>query len=168
MPTQIQLRDVIEDDLPIFFEYQLDPEANRMAAFTAKDPADRKAFDAHWAKILADDTIIKKTIVVDGKVAGSAMRFPLFGKPSVAYWLGRQYWGKGIATKALKRFLRLVATRPLYASAARDNVASLRVLEKCGFKVIGEEKGFANARGEEVEEIFFELRELTLMEGCDR
>jgi RimJ/RimL family protein N-acetyltransferase len=158
MRPEIQLRDVTEDDLPIFFEYQLDPEANHMAAFTAKDPADRKAFDDHWAKILADGTIIKKTIVCEGLVAGSVLRFSLFGKPSVAYWLGRQYWGKGLATKALAEFLRIVKTRPLYASAVKDNVASLRVLEKCGFTVIGMDKGFSNARGKEVEEIFFELR----------
>jgi len=156
-PAKVTLRKVIAADLPIFFKFQLDPEANYVAAFAAKDPADRKAFDAHWAKILADEDIVKKTIVVDGKVAGSILRFPLFGKPSVAYWLGRRYWGKGIATKALKKFLRGVKTRPLYASAARDNVASLRVLAKCGFKVTGQGTGFANARGKEIVEVFLEL-----------
>jgi RimJ/RimL family protein N-acetyltransferase len=47
--------------------------------------------------------------------------------------------------------------RPIYARVAKDNVASLRVLEKCGFTITGQAKGFANARGEEIEEWILEL-----------
>ena len=158
MADDIVLRNVTQQDLPIFFEQQLDPEANRMAAFTSKDPSDRDAFTAHWAKIMGDTAIVKQTIVFEGRVAGSVVSFQLFGKPSVAYWLGREFWGKGIATRALAQFLGVVATRPLYARAAKDNVASIRVLEKCGFTICGEEKGFSNARGEEIEELILELR----------
>ena len=46
MTNDVLLRDVTEADLPIFFEQQ-DSAANHMAAFTAKDPADRDAFMAH-------------------------------------------------------------------------------------------------------------------------
>ncbi len=157
MTTDILLRDVTEGDLPIFFEQQLDPDANYMAAFTAKDPADRDAFTAHWTKILGDETITKKTILFEGHVAGSIVSFELFGEPSVAYWIGKEYWGKGIATKALSEFLGHVKARPLYARAAKDNIASIRVLEKCGFTICGEDKGFSNARGEEVEEFILKL-----------
>ena len=76
----------------------------------------------------------------------------------MSYWIGREFWGKGIATKALAVFLSAVKARPLYARAAKDNIASLRVLEKCGFAITGYERGFANARGEEVEEVVLELR----------
>jgi RimJ/RimL family protein N-acetyltransferase len=141
-----------------FFEQQLDPAANRMAAFTAKDPADRDAFMAHWTKILGDDTITKRTILFDGHVAGHVASFERFGKPEITYWIGREYRGKGIATKALSAFLDDLKSRPLYARAAKDNVASLRVLEKCGFTVCGYGHAFANARGEEVEEAILELR----------
>jgi len=157
MLEQIQLRDTTEDDLPILFEQQLDPEANRLAAFTARDPSDGAAFTAHWTRILGDDAIVTQTILCDGQVAGNILSFEHFGKPSVGYWLGREFWGRGIATRALQLFLRRVTTRPLYAGAAKDNLASLRVLEKCGFKIVGEACGYARARGEDVEEYLLEL-----------
>ena len=157
MTTDILLRDVREDDLPIFFQQQLDPDANRMAAFTAKDPADRAAFTAHWAKILGDAGITIKTILFDGRVAGHVLSHGWFGEPEISFWLGREYWGKGLATRALSAFLGCVKTRPLYARAAKDNLASLRVLEKCGFTVAGHDKGFANARGEEIAEVILVL-----------
>lgn len=159
MPVKasIRLRDVTKSDLPIFFEHQLDPAASHMAAFTAKDPADREAFMAHWARILADDAIATKTILFDGNVAGHVASFEQFGQPEITYWLGQEYWGQGIATRALSAFLGHLEARPLYARAAKDNVASLRVLEKCGFRIVGEDRGFANARGQEVEEFILKL-----------
>jgi RimJ/RimL family protein N-acetyltransferase len=157
MPNDIVLRDVTDDDLPIFFEQQLDPDANYMAAFTTKDPTDRDAFTAHWARIRADETIINRTILCDGQVAGSVASFEDFGQLEVTYWLGREFWGKGIATRALAALLAYQTTRPIYARAAKDNLASLRVLQKCGFVITGEDKGFANARGQEIEEYMLTL-----------
>ena len=157
MTADVALREVTEVDLPVFFEQQLDEDANRMAAFTVKDPADRDAFWARWKRILGDETIIKKTIVVDGGVAGHISSFEQFGEREVSYWIERRFWNKGIATKALSEFLGHVERRPLYARAAKDNVGSIRVLEKCGFVISGEDKGFANARREEVEEFILEL-----------
>lgn len=158
MTGDLILRDVVEDDLPIFFEQQLDPYANHMAAFTPKDPANRKAFTTRWNRILADETIITKTILLDGQVVGYVLSYEESGKPEVSYWIGKPFWGKGIATWALAAFLAHAnTTRPIYARVAKDNPASLRVLEKCGFRITGEAKGFANARGEEIEELFLEL-----------
>ena len=159
MTSDVLLRDVTEADLPIFFEQQRDPAANQMAAFTAKDPADREAFTAKWAKILGDDTVTKKAILVNGQVAGSVSSFvaPWSGQLEVTYWVGREYWGRGIATKALTAFLGHLKARPVYARAAKDNIASIRVLAKCGFTISGHDKGFANARGEEVEEVVLRL-----------
>jgi RimJ/RimL family protein N-acetyltransferase len=155
----VQLRDVVESDLPIFFEQQLDPEANYMAAFTARDPTDRNAFMAHWVRILDDETNTIKTILFNGQVAGSVASYidEEFGKLEVTYWIGKQYWGKGVATRALSTFLDHVPVRPLYGRAAKDNIASLRVMEKCGFTICGEGKGFAYARGNEVEEFILRL-----------
>ena len=158
MNEELHLREVVEDDLASFFAFQLDRDANYMAAFTAKDPTDREAFTAHWNEILADPTTINRTIVCDGQVVGSVSSYEDSGKPEVTYWIGRSHWGKGIATRALKAFLAKANTaRPIYARVARDNLASRRILEKCGFQVIGEMKGFANARGEEIEELLLEL-----------
>ena len=134
----VRLRDVVEDDLPIFFEQQRDPQANRMAAFPARE---RAAFMAHWRdKVLADATVAKQTILVDGQVAGNIV---CFGPPAgreVGYWLGREHWGRGVATRALAAFLRQIAERPLHAYVAKGNGGSLRVLEKCGFAIAGEDE----------------------------
>ena len=152
----IILRDLTESDLPILFEHQNDPEASRMAAFLSRDPSDREAFMTHWKRILADPTLTK-AILWNGQVAGSIGSFLWDGKPQVTYWLGKAFWGSGIATLALAEFLRIFDTRPLYASAAKDNVASIRVLEKCGFAVRGSAMAFAKARGTDIEEVFLEL-----------
>jgi RimJ/RimL family protein N-acetyltransferase len=131
----VLLRDVIESDLPIFFEHQLDPEATRMADFP---PRDRDAFMAHWSRILVNDAIVKKTILFEGKVAGNIVSFILDGEREVGYWLGKEFWRQGIATQALFLFLEVVKERPLYARVAKHNAASIRVLEKCGFHMASE------------------------------
>ena len=159
MTIDILLRDVAEADLPIFYQQQLDPVANVMAAFTPKDPADRDAFTARWAKILADPSITAKTILFQEQVAGHIVSHAWFGQPEISYWIGREYWGQGVATAALARFLGIVNTRPLYARAAKDNIGSIRVLQKNGFTMISEALSFSNARGEEVEELILHLRQ---------
>jgi RimJ/RimL family protein N-acetyltransferase len=153
----VRLRDVVASDLPVFYEHQRDPAANFMAAFTAKDPADRAAFDAHWKKLLDNDAIIKRTVLVDGQVAGNVASFEQMGDREVTYWLGRSFWGRGVATAALEQLLEVESVRPLYARVAKDNLASIRVLEKCKFTIIGEDRGFANARGQEIEEYILQL-----------
>jgi RimJ/RimL family protein N-acetyltransferase len=158
MTDDLYLRDVVEDDLALFFDFQLDRAANYMAAFIARDPTDREAFTAHWKKILADPTTINRSIVCDGQVVGSVSSYVESGKPEVTYWIGKAHWGRGIATRALAAFLvEANTTRPIYARVARDNLGSRRVLEKCGFRIIGEMKGFAGARGKEIEELHMEL-----------
>ncbi len=159
MPDPVHLRDVIDSDLPVFFEQQFDPIANQMAAFP---PRDREAFMAHWARILADENNILKTILYGNQVAGNIVSWeqPDDGSErEVGYWLGREYWGKGIATRALAAFLEIVKTRPLCAHAAKHNLASIRVLEKCGFTNVGEDQGLASTGGAEVEEVTLILRE---------
>ena len=154
---ELTLRDVREEDFEAFFEHQLDPVARHMAAFAAEDPADRDKFMERWRRILANDKVVKKTILCDGLVAGHIVSFTQLGETGVGYWLGKQYWGQGLATRALAEFLEYVPTRPLYARVVKDNVASRRVLEKCGFKIHGEDRGFAHGRGEEVEEYVLRL-----------
>lgn len=158
LPSNVGLREVQAEDLPLFFEHQLDPEAKFMAAFTAQDPTDQRAFMAHWTRILGDATITIRTILIEGQVAGSVSSYEeTAGHPEVTYWLGKPYWGKGIATAALRALLAQVTTRPIYARVAKDNRASLRVLEKCGFTIIDEDKEFAHARGQEIEEWLLQL-----------
>jgi RimJ/RimL family protein N-acetyltransferase len=104
-----------------------------MAAFPSRD---RKSFDAHWERnILGNPDAIAQTILVDGEVAGNIGSWTQQGARLVGYWIGKEYWGKGVATQALSAFLHLVPDRPLYAHVVEHNVGSIRVLEKCGFSV---------------------------------
>jgi RimJ/RimL family protein N-acetyltransferase len=153
---QIVLREVHDSDLPVFFRQMNDPEALRMAAFTPKDPADRDAFEAHWKRVRASAHVLR-TVLADGDVVGSTAVYGEPGEREVTYWIDRAYWGRGIATTALRLLLTEVPERPLYARAAADNAGSRRVLEKCGFRVTARASGYANARGEEIDEVVLTL-----------
>jgi RimJ/RimL family protein N-acetyltransferase len=155
MTSSIQLREVIETDLPIFFDHQRDPEASQMASFPSRS---WDGFISHWTKTMADDSVVMKTILFNGDVAGNIVCFEQLGEREVGYWLGKEYWGKGIATRALKEFLKQIETRPLYAHVAKQNVASRRVLEKCGFVVSGEDKFFSQVLGDDIEEYILILQ----------
>jgi RimJ/RimL family protein N-acetyltransferase len=150
MPDTIELRDVIEADLLIFYEQQLEPEATEMADFPSRD---KETFMAHWKdKVLVNDAGQVKTILFNGEVAGNIVCFEQLGEREVGYWLGKEFWGKGIATQALKEFLRTIETRPLYAHVAKHNIGSKRVLEKCGFTVVNENLFFSEILGKNIDE----------------
>ncbi|MEV4665155.1 GNAT family N-acetyltransferase [Micromonospora echinofusca] len=157
MTADLRLRPVRDDDLPAFFSHEQDVEANWMAAFGPKDPTDRERFDAHWRRVRADERIVARTAVVDGEVVGHVVAFPVDERTEVSYWIDPRRWGRGYATAALTALLRELPRRPVHARAAKDNRASLAVLRKCGFVVIGEDKGYADGRGAEVEEWVLEL-----------
>jgi RimJ/RimL family protein N-acetyltransferase len=151
------LREVRDEDLPVLFEQWADPVAAHMAAFTAADHMDPEAFERRWSRIRADATTITRAIVVDGAVVGSIGSWGGPDEREITYWIGRPFWGRGIATCALGAFLAADPTRPLHARVAYDNVASRRVLEKCGFRVVGTDRGFAGARSGEIDEFVLRL-----------
>jgi RimJ/RimL family protein N-acetyltransferase len=134
MSRQVTLRDVRDSDLPIFFEHQTDPESKRMAHFTGRE---RDAFMAHWAKVLRDETMMVRAVECEGQVAGNVVSWVHDDERDVGYWIGKEHWGKGIATAALEAFLTEVEERPLFAHVAEHNAGSIRVLEKCGFATLG-------------------------------
>jgi RimJ/RimL family protein N-acetyltransferase len=155
----IQLRPVTESDLPVFFEFQREPEANAMAAFPARD---RDAFMAHWAKILSDEALVAMAVVVDGCVAGHVGCWTQDGQRLVGYWIGKEYWGKGVATRMLSQFLCLVVDRPLHAHVAKQNLASIRVLEKCGFVLCMKATAALDEPSDGIEELVY------VMDGASR
>lgn len=112
---------------------------------------------AHWTKIMADESIQIKTILFNGEVAGNLACFEQLGEREVGYWLGKKYWGKGIATKALEEFLTTIETRPLYAHVAKHNIGSRRVLEKCGFTIAAEDRFFSEILGKDIDEYVLTL-----------
>jgi RimJ/RimL family protein N-acetyltransferase/acyl dehydratase len=153
MAAEVQLREVAVSDLTLFFEHQLDEEATRMAGFPARDI---NAFMIHWERIIADGNNVIRTILVSGQVAGNIVGFRESQRTFVGYWLDKAYWGKGIATEALRQFLEVVEARPIFAYVARHNLASIRVLQKCGFAPASDAPQ-AGAAGEQSGEILFRL-----------
>jgi RimJ/RimL family protein N-acetyltransferase len=160
----LTFREVRDEDLPPLFEQWADPVAAHMAAFTAPDHTDRDAFERRWSRLRADETVLNRVIVVDDDVAGTIGSWGDSGEREVMYWIGPSYWGKGIATDALNAFLAVDRSRPLHARVASDNVASRRVLEKCGFRVIATERNAAEMRSAEIEELVLRLDELASTE----
>ena len=154
---QLVLREIEDRDLGVLFEHARDREAIRMAAFTSPEADDRTSFERRWARLRNDASTTNRVIEIDGRVVGHIASFDLEGHREVTYWIGREDWGRGIATRALQELLQLEATRPLYARAASDNAASIRVLAKCGFLIVGEGRGFAHGRNEETDEVVLRL-----------
>lgn len=146
------LRTLQVNDLDALFEQSRDPESVTMAAFTTEDPNDRQRFDAHMAKLMASPEITMRAITDNGKLVGSIASFVMDGQTEVTYWIDRAAWGRGIASRALALLLELVLAR-----AASDNPASLRVLQKAGFHVIGTEVSYAPARKQKIEEMILKL-----------
>jgi RimJ/RimL family protein N-acetyltransferase len=155
--SEIILRPTDVSELERFFTFQLDKEANYLAAFTSKDPADKTAYMEKHIKFLNDPTINTQTIMVNNIIAGSISKFEMEGEAEITYWIDKKFWGKGVATTALKKFLIIENVRPIFGRVAFDNLGSQKVLEKCGFVKIGTDKGFANARQAEIEEFIYKL-----------
>jgi RimJ/RimL family protein N-acetyltransferase len=155
--AEIALRPVEDSDLDALFDQGRDPESVRMAAFTAKDPDDRAAFDIHMAKVRAAPDTTLLAVTRDGDVVGSIGCFVLEGDTEITYWIDRSVWGQGIASQALGLLLETVEIRPIRARAASDNRGSLRVLQKAGFSIIGTELAYASARDAEIEETILRL-----------
>jgi [ribosomal protein S5]-alanine N-acetyltransferase len=155
--TDIKLRPSVVEDISNFFEYQLDLEANYLAAFTAIDPTDKTAYLEKYTRLLYNPTVNMQTILVDNTVIGTVTKFEIDDEAEIAFWIDKPFWGQGVATKALKMFLDIETERPVFGHAAFDNYGSQKVLEKCGFVKIGTNKGFANARQAEIEEFVYKL-----------
>lgn len=156
MEEPVSLRPVATDDLPIFFVHQLDPEATRLAAFPSRE---REAFFNHWkTNILGNPAAMNRTVLAGAQVAGNigAWTDATSGERLICYWLGREFWGRGIASAAAAQFLRLEPARPLRAKVAGHNLGSIRVLEKAGFTRVGEEE-FSLPDGSRLKEVTYIL-----------
>ncbi len=149
---QVTLRTLTEDDLPKLFEHQRDHEAHRMIGFHTRDPDDREAFNLRWTDLIHKTDIILQGVLAQGKLAGYFVLFYRDLDAEIGYWIGRTFAGQGIATAGLRLFLQKCSPRPIHARVAFDNIASQRVLLKCGFRLSHKETAFAPARGEDLTE----------------
>jgi len=155
----IKLRPTEISDLDTLFQFQLDKEGGYLAAFMPKNPTDKTAYVNKYKKLLDDPTVNNQTIILDNTIVGSIAKFVMQGDTEITYWIDRKFWGQGIATNALKLFLQIEQTRPIFGRVAFDNFGSQKVLEKNGFMKTGTDKGFASARQTEIEESIYKLSE---------
>ena len=154
MAPVVRLRPVEDRDIDVFFEHQADPLAIEMAAFPARD---RERFEAHWAKVRANDALFTRTIEADGSVAGNIGSWQEDGHQLLGYWIGREWWGLGVATQALSLLMGEVRVRPLFAHVVPHNVGSIRVLEKCGFQRDRTQEAGAPTSDDGIQEVVFVL-----------
>lgn len=164
MPITVVLRPVRPEDLPALFEFQCDPEASAMAG---TKPRTREAFFANWERSFADPWINSRVIEIcpaaNGEtlaqgahaaltgalpvIVGSIGCFrtdaaaPEWARDNVGYAVARPFWGQGIASRALAMFLTQEQRRPLHATTVVTNLASQRILRKCGFRFLGTHMG---------------------------
>lgn len=149
---EVSLRALTEDDLPTIFGFNSDPVAAEMVGMPVRD---EETFYAHRARNMANPVNQMFAILVGDEVVGDLVSWPdEEGHRRVGYWLGRQYWGRGIATAALTAFLVEQTERPLYADVSKANPGSLRVLQKCGFRLLAEDEP---GHGHDAEEFFLRL-----------
>lgn len=153
----ITLTKTTPDDLRCLYQIQLDPDANQMAAFTSESGKDFSLFFEKYSKHLDDPNISMWTIRLEQQIVGSVAKFVIAGDAGITYWIDKKFWRQGIATEALTQLLQYETARPVYGYVAFDNSGSQRVLEKCGFRKIGSDKGFARARQAEIEEFIYRL-----------
>jgi [ribosomal protein S5]-alanine N-acetyltransferase len=155
--NRIALFETEISDLNAFYQFQLDKEANYLAAFTPKEPLDETAYINKFTIHLADPTINMKSIKFNDILVGSIAKFMRGNEAEITYWIDRKFWGQGIATVAMKEFLKMETNRPIHCRVAFDNFGSQKVLEKCGFTKIGKDRGYAPARQKEIEEYIYQL-----------
>ncbi|MDO5493738.1 MAG: GNAT family N-acetyltransferase [Nesterenkonia sp.] len=153
----ITLRDVRPSDLDRFFLFQQDADAAHMAGFAPSNPRDRGVFDHHWAQLTQSDDVIVRTIDLDGEPVGSVAAYDVDGVREIMFWTDKQYWGRGVTTEAAELFLSEFPRRPVQARVVVDNGGMLKILQELGFRSVGEERSFSNARAEVVTEQILQL-----------
>lgn len=154
----IRLRLLEDADLDQLFEWERDPHAVQMAAFTRADPSDRAAFDRHYERIRNDPDVTVRAIADDDDgLVGTVGSFTMEGDREVTYWIDPSRWGRGFASAALDEFLQIEVTRPLWARVAEHNIGSAKVLGRAGFVQIGRETSWADGVGRDVVERIYRL-----------
>lgn len=153
MATSVQLRQVLAGDIALFFEHHLELRPLPAGASVADLESRKATFVGRWDQMLSDERVLARTIVWKGAVAGYVAHLMQRDKPAISCWLGRDYWGKGVATQAVRDFLDLIEERPVYARVSYDNLAAMQVLRKTGFEIVGHDSFFSESHGYEIDEI---------------
>ncbi|MBL9148065.1 MAG: GNAT family N-acetyltransferase [Phycisphaerae bacterium] len=147
-PREISIRPTTAADVPSLFAFECEPAANERAG---TKPRDWPTFESRWAEILADidgtrTRVVPRVILADGEVVGAVNISPQGDADAIGYWIAKEHWGRGIASRAVERMLEEYTRRPLYATVAAGNAPSLRILEKFGFVIESRERTPETAR----------------------
>jgi RimJ/RimL family protein N-acetyltransferase len=129
------------DDVGVLPRVANDPEVARYMNHRFPSPYTR-ADAAAWIRLKLDERdLLHWAIDVDGELAGGIglIRGVLehAGNVAIGYWIGRRFWGRGIASDALRALsahaIETLRPRRLWANVMGANAASARVLEKAGY-----------------------------------
>lgn len=166
----VSLRRTEPPDVPFMYGMGIDEASNRLAGTKPREWAE---FKARWEAILgdADGTVTRVTpriILADGKPVGSINIFPQDDLDHVGYWIAREHWGFGIASAALSLLLTEYRKRPLHATTAGHNQASIRVLVKHGFEIVTRSMTPETDRNVARETLSFVLRAGAGLSAADR
>ncbi|WP_082735656.1 GNAT family N-acetyltransferase [Polycladidibacter stylochi] len=161
--TQVSLRPIVRTDFDAFWQLG-SCNYNVVRWLTgAPWPPQRENVEAFFAQISPapyPQAPMRRAIVVDGAFAGT-IELALPGDledyphlPTIGYWLGEPFWGKGFASRAVRLILQqafaIEGVGTVAARAFQENAGSLNVLSKAGFKIVGACKRYSKARGETV------------------
>lgn len=151
------MRKVAEDDYKAIFEYAGDPEVARfmpwevhnnpessrhLVKFILKRYKDNKP--ANWAVILKKENKLIGT-------CGFVSSFPSNKRAEISFALRHDFWGRGYASEAVKKTIEFGFKEPGYnrieAFCDVENIASARVMEKCGMTCEGVLRQYAYLKG---------------------
>ncbi len=138
---QTLLRAYRSDDIDALTAIANNERVSRYLIDTFPYPYTRE--DASWwiDSGAAQHGAITRAIEHDGRLVGTIGVAPQHGWRAhiaeIGYWLGEHYWGRGIASDALRLMsqhaFEELGYRKLIAPVLAPNGASMRVLEKCGY-----------------------------------
>jgi ribosomal-protein-alanine N-acetyltransferase len=140
----IKLRGMESEDKNLLIRYLNNQDVVRF--LSSKIPQPYTDQDAEWwvevgSKQGGTVRAIEYHGLFCGVIGAVRQHFEYSHCAEIGYWLGREYWGKGIATEAVIKLTQLVFAdsklQRLYAPVFSANKASMRVLEKAGYKLEG-------------------------------
>lgn len=126
-----------------------------VARMTARIPYPYTLTQAHqWIDSVEEGEFVR-VVELDGRLIGAVGYVPnADGSVEIGYWIGRPWWGQGFATEAAEALVHYCFEEAriwrLTCCHFVDNAASARIIRKLGFRLVGPDKAWCEARGADV------------------
>jgi [ribosomal protein S5]-alanine N-acetyltransferase len=149
---RLLIRDFTEADFAAVYAYGSDPEVVRYMVFPPSTPESTREHIARCISLAGEQprrgydlgVVLKSTGQLIGGITLDVLE-SAEGQAAFSYLFHRTVWGQGYATEALKGMVRFgfeqLALSRIADSCDVENIASARVMEKCGFRCEGERDG---------------------------